>query len=188
MITRKLGAALAAGCTAVIKPPPETPFSALALAEVCLYPVPTRAINNTGLQLGRRAGIPDGVVNIVPTFKYVSEVGKEMCQNKIVKKVSFTGSTKVAKLLYGLSSTTLKKYGNSTSPDNLKCDIDLTSGYRLKLAGMRLLLCLTMQTLMRLLRVCFPALVMLDCLVLISSCSCSDMQVPRKRSDMRLCK
>ncbi|KAF5364154.1 hypothetical protein D9756_000319 [Leucocoprinus leucothites] len=92
MITRKLGAALAAGCTAVIKPPPETPFSSLALAE-----------------LGRRAGIPDGVVNVVPTFKHVSEVGKEMCQNKTVKKVSFTGSTNVAKLLYGLSSTTLKK-------------------------------------------------------------------------------
>ncbi|KXN89500.1 Glutarate-semialdehyde dehydrogenase DavD [Leucoagaricus sp. SymC.cos] len=92
MITRKLGAALAAGCTTVIKPPPETPFSALALAE-----------------LARRAGVPDGVINMVTTFKNVSEVGKEMCQNKIIKKVSFTGSTNVAKLLYGLSSTTLKK-------------------------------------------------------------------------------
>ncbi|KAG6857903.1 Succinate-semialdehyde dehydrogenase, mitochondrial, partial [Blastosporella zonata] len=69
MITRKLGAALAAGCTAVIKPPPETPFSALALAE-----------------LATRAGIPDGVINVVPTFKNVIEVGKEMCENKIVKK------------------------------------------------------------------------------------------------------
>jgi succinate-semialdehyde dehydrogenase/glutarate-semialdehyde dehydrogenase len=108
MITRKLGAALAAGCTAVIKPPPETPFSALALAEVCSWS-PRCTINNPALQLGRRAGIPDGVVNIVPTLNYVSEVGKEMCQNKIVKKVSFTGSTNVAKLLYGLSSTTLKK-------------------------------------------------------------------------------
>ncbi|XP_006456691.1 hypothetical protein AGABI2DRAFT_195703 [Agaricus bisporus var. bisporus H97] len=92
MITRKLGAALAAGCTAVVKPPPETPFSALALAE-----------------LSRRAGVPDGVFNVVPTLKYVNEVGKEMCQSKAVKKVSFTGSTNVAKLLYGLSSTTLKK-------------------------------------------------------------------------------
>ncbi|KAF9450164.1 succinate-semialdehyde dehydrogenase [Macrolepiota fuliginosa MF-IS2] len=92
MITRKLGAALAAGCTAVIKPPPETPFSALALAE-----------------LARRAGIPDGVINIVPTLNHVHEVGEEMCQNKIVKKVSFTGSTRVAKILYGLSSSTLKK-------------------------------------------------------------------------------
>ncbi|KAF8165723.1 succinate-semialdehyde dehydrogenase [Crassisporium funariophilum] len=92
MITRKLGAALAAGCTAVIKPPPETPFSCLALAE-----------------LGRRAGIPDGVINIVTTQKNVVEVGKEMCENKIVKKVSFTGSTPVAKLLYGMAATTLKK-------------------------------------------------------------------------------
>ncbi|KAF8914354.1 succinate-semialdehyde dehydrogenase [Gymnopilus junonius] len=92
MITRKLGAALAAGCTAVIKPPPETPFSALALAE-----------------LSRRAGVPDGVINIVTTQKNVIEVGKEMCENKIVKKVSFTGSTPVAKLLYGLATSTLKK-------------------------------------------------------------------------------
>ncbi|PPR05218.1 hypothetical protein CVT26_012294 [Gymnopilus dilepis] len=92
MITRKLGAALAAGCTAVIKPPPETPFSALALAE-----------------LSRRAGVPDGVINIVTTQKNVIEVGKEMCENKAVRKVSFTGSTPVAKLLYGLASSTLKK-------------------------------------------------------------------------------
>ncbi|KAG6916481.1 hypothetical protein DXG01_006675 [Tephrocybe rancida] len=92
MITRKLGAALAAGCTAVIKPPPETPFSALALAE-----------------LATRAGVPDGVINVVPTFKNVVEVGKEMCENKIVKKVTFTGSTAVSKLLYGMAATTLKK-------------------------------------------------------------------------------
>ncbi|ETW84022.1 hypothetical protein HETIRDRAFT_408257 [Heterobasidion irregulare TC 32-1] len=92
MITRKLGAALAAGCTAVIKPPPETPFSALALIE-----------------LAKRAGVPDGVVNVVTTQKNVSEVAREMCENKIVKKVSFTGSTAVAKLLYGMASSTLKK-------------------------------------------------------------------------------
>lgn len=92
MITRKLGAALAAGCTAVIKPPPETPFSCLALAELSI-----------------RAGIPSGVINIVTTQKNVVEVGKEMCQNKIVKKVTFTGSTPVAKLLYGMASSTLKK-------------------------------------------------------------------------------
>jgi len=92
MITRKLGAALAAGCTTVIKPPPETPFSCLALVE-----------------LARQAGVPDGVINVVTTLKNVGEVGKEMCQNTTVKKVSFTGSTAVAKLLYGFSSTTLKK-------------------------------------------------------------------------------
>ncbi|KAL0950178.1 hypothetical protein HGRIS_010171 [Hohenbuehelia grisea] len=92
MITRKLAAALAAGCTAVIKPPPETPFSALALTE-----------------LARRAGVPDGVINIVTTQKNVIEVGKEMCENKEVRKVTFTGSTPVAKLLYGMAASTLKK-------------------------------------------------------------------------------
>lgn len=92
MITRKLGAALAAGCTAVIKPPPETPFSALAIAE-----------------LAHRAGFPDGVINIVTTHKNVLPVGKEICENKTVKKISFTGSTPVAKLLYGMASSTMKK-------------------------------------------------------------------------------
>ncbi|KAF9006713.1 succinate-semialdehyde dehydrogenase [Cyathus striatus] len=92
MITRKLGAALAAGCTAVIKPPPETPFSCLALAE-----------------LSKRAGVPDGVINIVTTQKNVIDVGKELCTSSAVKKVSFTGSTPVAKLLYGLATSTLKK-------------------------------------------------------------------------------
>ncbi|KAF8827194.1 hypothetical protein HHX47_DHR5000686 [Lentinula edodes] len=61
MITRKLGAALAAGCTTVIKPPPETPFSALALAE-----------------LASRAGVPDGVINVVTTEKNVAAVGKQI--------------------------------------------------------------------------------------------------------------
>ncbi|KAI0355516.1 succinic semialdehyde dehydrogenase [Trametes cingulata] len=92
MITRKLGAALAAGCTAVIKPPPETPFSALALVE-----------------LATRAGVPPGVINVVTTQANVNDVGREMCQNTAVKKVSFTGSTPVAKMLYGLAATTLKK-------------------------------------------------------------------------------
>ncbi|KAJ3851739.1 Aldehyde/histidinol dehydrogenase [Lentinula lateritia] len=92
MITRKLGAALAAGCTTVIKPPPETPFSALALAE-----------------LASRAGVPDGVINVVTTEKNVAAVGKQMCESPIVKKVTFTGSTPVAKLLAGMAASTLKK-------------------------------------------------------------------------------
>ncbi|KAI5124870.1 hypothetical protein M0805_007302 [Coniferiporia weirii] len=92
MITRKLGAALAAGCTVVVKPPPETPFSALALTE-----------------LARRAGFPDGVINVVTTLKNVGEVGKELCENGNVRKVTFTGSTAVAKLLYSMSSSTMKK-------------------------------------------------------------------------------
>jgi succinate-semialdehyde dehydrogenase/glutarate-semialdehyde dehydrogenase len=92
MITRKLGAALAAGCTTVIKPASETPFSALALAE-----------------LGARAGLPKGVINVVTTEKNVQEVGKEMCSNKAVKKVTFTGSTPIGKLLYGIAAGTMKK-------------------------------------------------------------------------------
>lgn len=92
MITRKVGAALAAGCTVVIKSPPETPFSALVIGE-----------------LAQRAGIPDGVVNILTTQKNVIPTGKEICESRTVKKISFTGSTPVAKLLYGLASTTLKR-------------------------------------------------------------------------------
>jgi len=64
MIARKLGAALAAGCTVVIKPATETPFSALALAE-----------------LADRAGVPKGVINVVTTSQYLTDVAKEMCQN-----------------------------------------------------------------------------------------------------------
>ncbi|TCD61400.1 succinate semialdehyde dehydrogenase NADP+ linked, partial [Steccherinum ochraceum] len=92
MITRKLGAALAAGCTAVIKPPAETPFSCLALVE-----------------LANRAGIPPGVINVVTTSANITEVGRELCEHKDIKKVSFTGSTAVAKILYGYASKTLKK-------------------------------------------------------------------------------
>lgn len=75
MITRKVGAALAAGCTCVIKPGAETPYSALALCE-----------------LAQRVGIPAGVVNVVTTHKNVAEVGKELCTNSTVRKISFTGS------------------------------------------------------------------------------------------------
>lgn len=59
--------------------------------------------------MASRAGFPDGVINIVTTQKHVLPVGKEICENKTVKKISFTGSTPVAKLLYGMASTTMKK-------------------------------------------------------------------------------
>ncbi|ELU45701.1 succinate-semialdehyde dehydrogenase [Rhizoctonia solani AG-1 IA] len=90
MIGRKLAPALAAGCTVVIKPPAETPFSALAL-------------------IARRAGVPDGVINVVTTDKNIKEVGQELCESKIIKKVTFTGSTPVAKILSKQASSTLKK-------------------------------------------------------------------------------
>ncbi|CAD6577766.1 MAG: succinate semialdehyde dehydrogenase NADP+ linked [Cyphobasidiales sp. Tagirdzhanova-0007] len=92
MAGRKLGAALAAGCTVVMKAPAETPFSMLAMAELC-----------------ERAGIPPGVVNVVTTSKHTKEVGKELCENKSVKKVTFTGSTGVGKILMSQSAASLKK-------------------------------------------------------------------------------
>ena len=90
MITRKAGPALGAGCPIVIKPAPQTPFSALAMAE-----------------LARRAGIPDGVVNVV-TGDAVA-IGGEFTGNDKVRKLSFTGSTQVGKLLMAQCSKSVKK-------------------------------------------------------------------------------
>jgi succinate-semialdehyde dehydrogenase/glutarate-semialdehyde dehydrogenase len=90
MITRKAGPALGAGCSIVIKPAPQTPFSALAMAE-----------------LARRAGIPDGVLNVV-TGDAVA-IGGEFTGNAKVRKISFTGSTQVGKLLMAQSARTVKK-------------------------------------------------------------------------------
>ena len=90
MITRKLGPALAAGCTFVCKPAPQTPFSALALAE-----------------LGRRAGLPDGVLNIVTGD--AAAIGSELTGNQLVRKFSFTGSTAVGKTLLAQCAGTVKK-------------------------------------------------------------------------------
>ena len=90
MITRKAGPALAAGCTVVIKPAEQTPLSALAMAE-----------------LAERAGIPKGVFNVItgdaPT------IGKELCANPKVRKLSFTGSTEVGRILMRQSADTIKK-------------------------------------------------------------------------------
>jgi hypothetical protein len=92
MVTRKLGAALAAGNTVVLKAPAETPYSVLALAEIA-----------------RRAGVPDGVINVVLTSKHTIDVGKELCENPTIHKISFTGSTRVGKILMKQASSTLKK-------------------------------------------------------------------------------
>jgi succinate-semialdehyde dehydrogenase/glutarate-semialdehyde dehydrogenase len=91
MITRKAGPALAAGCTFVCKPANQTPFSALAMAE-----------------LGARAGIPPGVLNIV-TSKSAAAIGGEMTSNPLVRKITFTGSTEIGKKLMEQSAGTLKK-------------------------------------------------------------------------------
>ncbi|XDG01567.1 hypothetical protein ABKA04_001182 [Annulohypoxylon sp. FPYF3050] len=92
MITRKAGPALAAGCTVVVKAPAEAPLTALALAE-----------------LAHRAGIPPGVVNVVTALGNTVEVGQVLTTNPTIKKVSFTGSTGVGKLLMSQCSSTLKK-------------------------------------------------------------------------------
>ena len=91
MITRKVAPALAAGCTVVIKPSEETPLSALALAE-----------------LATRAGFPPGVINIV-TGMDAATIGKTLTDSSIVRKLSFTGSTEVGKLLMRQSADTVKK-------------------------------------------------------------------------------
>lgn len=93
MITRKAAPALAAGCTLVLKPAPQTPFSALALA-----------------QLASEAGIPDGVINVVTSdTEGAIAVGEELCQNPIVRKLSFTGSTATGVKLMQACAPTLKK-------------------------------------------------------------------------------
>ncbi|SFH74422.1 succinate-semialdehyde dehydrogenase / glutarate-semialdehyde dehydrogenase [Collimonas sp. OK307] len=90
MITRKAGPALAAGCTMVLKPAESTPFSALALAV-----------------LAERAGIPAGVFSVVTGS--AREIGAEMTSNPIVRKLTFTGSTGVGKLLMEQCAATIKK-------------------------------------------------------------------------------
>ncbi len=91
MITRKVAPGLAAGCTAVVKPAEDTPLSALALAE-----------------LGERAGLPAGVLNVVTTAR-PAVAGDELCANPAVRKLSFTGSTEVGKLLMSQCAGTVKK-------------------------------------------------------------------------------
>jgi succinate-semialdehyde dehydrogenase / glutarate-semialdehyde dehydrogenase len=90
MLSRKIGPAIAAGCTSVVKPATQTPYSGLAWGLLC-----------------QEAGIPDGVVNVVTGG--ASEIGKELSTNPLVKKITFTGSTEVGKILIGQSASTVKK-------------------------------------------------------------------------------
>lgn len=93
MITRKVAPALAAGCTVVLKPAEDTPFSALALAV-----------------LAEEAGVPAGVLNIVTgSLESAPAIGKVLTTHPVVKKISFTGSTEVGKLLMKQSADTVKK-------------------------------------------------------------------------------
>jgi succinate-semialdehyde dehydrogenase/glutarate-semialdehyde dehydrogenase len=90
MITRKAGPALAAGCTMILKPASQTPFSALALAE-----------------LSHRAGVPAGVFNVITGS--AAAIGGEMTRNPRVRKLTFTGSTAVGKQLMAQCAGTMKK-------------------------------------------------------------------------------
>ncbi|QUW21270.1 NAD-dependent succinate-semialdehyde dehydrogenase [Sporosarcina sp. Marseille-Q4063] len=90
MVTRKLGPALAAGCTVVLKPSEFTPFTAIKL-----------------FQIFEEAGLPKGVANLV--FGVASEIGEEFLQNNEVKKISFTGSTQVGKYLYKEAANQVKR-------------------------------------------------------------------------------
>ena len=91
MITRKAAPALAAGCAFVARPASETPLSALAMAE-----------------LAHRAGVPAGVFSVIPSSKS-SAVGKEFCENPIVRKITFTGSTEVGRILMRQSADQIMK-------------------------------------------------------------------------------
>lgn len=93
MITRKVGAALAAGCTVVVKPAEDTPLSALALAE-----------------LAHQAGIPAGVYNVVPCSREKAPaVGELLCTDPSVAKISFTGSTATGKILLRYAADSVKR-------------------------------------------------------------------------------
>ncbi|KAM0746863.1 succinic semialdehyde dehydrogenase [Meredithblackwellia eburnea MCA 4105] len=103
MFAKKLAPVVAVGCTSILKPPPETPFSITAFA-----------------LLAQRAGVPDGVINVLPTKTHTKDFGIEMCSNPNIKKVSFTGSTAVGKHLmelcakaHNIRRITLELGGNS---------------------------------------------------------------------------
>jgi len=93
MITRKVAPALAAGCSAVLKPSEETPLSALAFCK-----------------LAEEVGMPDGLLNVVPVSREnAAMAGDALCESPIIRKITFTGSTAVGKLLYEKSAQTVKR-------------------------------------------------------------------------------
>jgi succinate-semialdehyde dehydrogenase/glutarate-semialdehyde dehydrogenase len=112
MITRKVAPALAAGCTTVVKPAEQTPLSALALA-----------------RLAQRAGIPDGVLNIVTGLDAVA-IGAALCGSPVVRKVTFTGSTEVGRILMRQCADSIKKLSlelGGNAPFIVFDDADLTA-------------------------------------------------------------
>ena len=119
MIARKAAVALAVGCTAVIKPASQTPFSALAMAE-----------------LAQRAGVPAGVLNVVTG--HAATIADELTSNPLVRKISFTGSTAIGKELMKKSSDTLKKVSmelGGNAPFLIFDDADINTAIRGALAS-----------------------------------------------------
>jgi succinate-semialdehyde dehydrogenase/glutarate-semialdehyde dehydrogenase len=115
MITRKIGPALAVGCTVVVKPAQQTPFTALALAA-----------------LAEEAGIPAGALNVV-TGRDAVAIGGELCANPVVRKLSFTGSTPVGAALYAQSAPTIKKLSlelGGNAPFIVMDDADIDAAVR----------------------------------------------------------
>jgi succinate-semialdehyde dehydrogenase / glutarate-semialdehyde dehydrogenase len=122
MITRKVAPALAAGCPVVIKPAEQTPLSALAVAE-----------------LAQRAGMPAGVLNVVPANADNSiEIGKVLCSSDVVRHLSFTGSTEVGRILMRQCASTVKKLSlelGGNAPFIVFDDADLDSAVEGALAS-----------------------------------------------------
>lgn len=119
MITRKLGPALAAGCTAVLKPSPETPLSAIEIVKIF-----------------EKAGMPAGVVNLITGN--AEDIGKEMLENKDVRMITFTGSTDVGKYLMREGSAQMKKVSlelGGHAPIIVFDDADLDKAATLSLAS-----------------------------------------------------
>ncbi|MDH5825469.1 NAD-dependent succinate-semialdehyde dehydrogenase [Sphingobacterium faecium] len=120
MITRKVAPALVAGCTIVLKPASQTPFSAIALAK-----------------LAEEAGIPKGVFNVV-TSKDSAGFGKELATNPVIRKLSFTGSTEVGKSLIAQSASNIKKVSmelGGNAPFIVFDDADIDAAVKGAIAG-----------------------------------------------------
>jgi succinate-semialdehyde dehydrogenase/glutarate-semialdehyde dehydrogenase len=121
MVTRKMGPALAAGCTVVIKPSEETPLSALALCA-----------------LAEEAGVPAGVVNCLTVGRdEVQDVGHALCHSQLLRKLSFTGSTDVGKWLLRESASTVKRVSmelGGNAPFIVFDDADLTEAVKALMA------------------------------------------------------
>lgn len=114
MIKRKVGPALAAGCTMIVKPAEQTPFTTLALAE-----------------LANQAGIPRGVLQVVTGE--AADVGKVLCDSSVIRKLSFTGSTEVGRILMAQSAPTVKKLSlelGGNAPFIVFDDADLESAIK----------------------------------------------------------